>query len=211
MRLRTNSVLAALLLTAGCRHATQLQFSALPPATMLPPCPEVSVDTLDWRRHPGRHLSMSLRLPPGFSRFTSRSDSQLVAEVWSDGDELQLSYMYEKRVREQDPGAGDTASLSLQCQMVSGGGVAQVHAFDATGRTVPGFVVHAVWRGTQGERLTLSIISDEPGRRDEMLAIVRSVVFAPWLRRGDNSADPSAGVKAVGGPSMTRGQEVKVR
>lgn len=168
----------AILLVGACVH-TPAAFQSVPleRPVGVQACPETDVDTAGWRRHSGRYVRFSVLLPPDLKRVHRVRDRGVVAEVWGGDAGLQLFFDYStaperfSAIEDADPRDGST------CLMRVGATVVEVQTFEERQTTAPGQRTSAIWRGSRGEELSIGLISRNPARRDEVLAIIRSVVF----------------------------------
>lgn len=178
MRMSGRRWLAALLLVGACGPG-RIPFRAVGPApeAALQPCPAPRADTTQWVRTASRRLPFTVLLPRELQNRGPVEEG--VGEGWSDGAGLQVSYLYFQRAEDAGPPAEPARSGELHCLVRVGTAVAEVRAFVGEGTIVPGEYVTAMWHGADGDLIAMRAISRRPGRRDEMLAIMQSVRFAP--------------------------------
>ena len=179
MRVARVFCLASAALVCACVH-TPAAFQPMPrdePARVQP-CPEAHVDTTGWRRHSGRYVRFSVLLPPDLKRVHRVRDRGMVAEVWGGDAGLQLFFDY-STAPERVSSIEDAIfpSDGSRCLIGVGAAAVEVQTFERRQTTAPGERTSATWRGSRGEELSIGLISRDPERRDEVLAIIRSVVF----------------------------------
>lgn len=140
------------------------------------PCPNGSADVVLPNSVDAKHAPIKLQLPEGSFQSREFGDSTHTGQGWLESTGLVVSYrLHAEPLPMREIASGDRQVVD--CTERIGGRVATIRMLYSESTTAPGQYVVAQWLLDSGETLVVTATHPRSSRRDQLLAIVRSVVF----------------------------------
>ncbi len=140
------------------------------------PCPPAAAPSYGTQAVRAQVIPLELRLPAGWYESRRFDDPIERGEAWIGSGGLVVSYAVRAApVRMRPPSIGDHDFMTCTDQI--GGRAAVISMLYSEATTAPGQRVIAVWEQREGGALVLTAYHPDRHRREELLNIVRSVLF----------------------------------